>query len=732
MSSLEDTNERPNTLRQSDENSAPIHEIGVLLVHGIGQQRRGETLVDYGEPMVRWIQQWIDGSSLLVTEENFSAWLGSLESSRQTPSSSCGEIANPELDVLSHLYASNVEGLELRRVLARVISRYEGARSRGLGGNAEAISQHRYIRYIGGLAQVSHRFREKCPPNFSVDIEIVNVRGEIEKSSWLFAEAYWAESFPIPNVMKVSAWSLLVAPWVIANYFGTGISRAFHGLTSETGGRFKWKRVVALLHCMLHIVLIPTLIPFLVAVEILLVLVLILGAIPLDPLRKYLDRILRTFAAVIGDCFAFASSPLRTAMIVDQVKNDMDWLAKRCKHLVIVAHSQGAAVVYLTLATSRPANLRMLVTLGSGLRKLISTRKLDMPGITDTKLAIFLGCFITIYLVYACLRYLLPPIVWLPALQIGGLSGLEVGMIAGTILIFALLWLGYGAEEHDVEFWGWAESLRSHGCRWLDCFSSKDPVADGPTFDPTGELGSKFRAPDNWRPLEVQNTGSLFSDHNSYMTNRDQCLAEIICEITSYTNCAVPLHSLTSGDKIVIAKESQKRQFRIDQLRFLRMTSMILFGIVVWARWSQMTELGTWLDLRFDVSHSVYVIEWLWNAFDNPQQMLGIVGVAGLVFLLWLMPKVGWSVWNRFETWLFFQRLTIAKQDGDLLSSIFLNLGFSFYIAMFSGFVLTVAYVAWFWPIGVSPIVAIVLEVIVAICISALMKWHEVTCAHSP
>ncbi|HEX9670345.1 MAG TPA: hypothetical protein VGC93_12805 [Thermoanaerobaculia bacterium] len=35
------------------------YDLGVLLVHGIGQQGRGDTLVRFGEPIQRWLQRWI-------------------------------------------------------------------------------------------------------------------------------------------------------------------------------------------------------------------------------------------------------------------------------------------------------------------------------------------------------------------------------------------------------------------------------------------------------------------------------------------------------------------------------------------------------------------------------------------------------------------------------------------------------------------------------------------------
>jgi len=34
-------------------------DLGVLFVHGIGEQRRGETLTQFGEPLLAWIDTWL-------------------------------------------------------------------------------------------------------------------------------------------------------------------------------------------------------------------------------------------------------------------------------------------------------------------------------------------------------------------------------------------------------------------------------------------------------------------------------------------------------------------------------------------------------------------------------------------------------------------------------------------------------------------------------------------------
>ena len=44
---------------------APVAEFdtGVLLVHGIGVQRRAETLTEWSAPVLRWINAWLSGAT---------------------------------------------------------------------------------------------------------------------------------------------------------------------------------------------------------------------------------------------------------------------------------------------------------------------------------------------------------------------------------------------------------------------------------------------------------------------------------------------------------------------------------------------------------------------------------------------------------------------------------------------------------------------------------------------
>src|SRR5688572_1454140 len=59
----------------------PKHDFGVLFVHGVGQQPEGDTLLAWGEPLIRWADRWLSRGSKEGTTGSFHVL-----STRLTPS----------------------------------------------------------------------------------------------------------------------------------------------------------------------------------------------------------------------------------------------------------------------------------------------------------------------------------------------------------------------------------------------------------------------------------------------------------------------------------------------------------------------------------------------------------------------------------------------------------------------------------------------------------------------
>jgi len=80
----------------------------------------------------------------------------------------------------------------------------------------------------------------------------------------------------------------------------------------------------------------------------------------------------------LGDSLVFTDNKVINAAICSKVTADLTWLRQRCDRVVVLAHSQGAAVAHTVLRRSDTISVDRLVTFGSGLRKL-----LEVKSVTD-------------------------------------------------------------------------------------------------------------------------------------------------------------------------------------------------------------------------------------------------------------------------------------------------------------------------------------------------------------
>lgn len=76
---------------------APRADVGVLLVHGIGNHREGETLRAFGQPLLDWLRDWLQGEGgekargrVVVTEARFN--------DAHAPAHALAEVTGPSMD----------------------------------------------------------------------------------------------------------------------------------------------------------------------------------------------------------------------------------------------------------------------------------------------------------------------------------------------------------------------------------------------------------------------------------------------------------------------------------------------------------------------------------------------------------------------------------------------------------------------------------------------------------
>lgn len=524
---------RPADEHEMATGTSPKHEIGILFVHGIGEQKAGQTLVEFGEPICQWITQWLD----VAIEQWTGSGIGSggliewvrQQSDEGVPAELLTQNA-PELQIIDQIYSNrgpaDQKRLQLLTPLLDWLHEHKRKEAWGSVPDLKASGERYRLPFVGGRVTTENMSLSttehipEYPMSATLGIEVLKADGEVLHTSWKLAESHWADSFLPPKFLPMALWVIVIAPWTAGSYFTRRICRRYwvlEKLKSQRTGLGKSLLGYARL-CGL-VLAAPLALPMAFLTQISMGLLWLLWLPPVPALRRWSARFQQKLVAVLGDAHAFAASPLREAAIIDQVMRDLRWLEERCEKIVIVAHSQGAAIAYLCLRKWVPASVRLVVTFGSGMRKLEEFYKLRRPGLHMVRVTFVLGMILYYVVIQPLLSFAFTGTLF------GGVWGW--GWIAVWIVCIAFylgLLLGFTSEEENRDFWAWAQVLDKRKIRWLDIFSTADPVPNGPIFIEK----SNFVAPGALESVEVNNFGSVWADHTSYMRNRDEFLGTLV------------------------------------------------------------------------------------------------------------------------------------------------------------------------------------------------------------
>lgn len=217
-----------------------------------------------------------------------------------------------------------------------------------------------------------------------------------EEKPWLLADGWWADAFLPPSYKELVSWSIRALPWAIAIHIAQGYwqvhEKAEAAKATEGAPRL-------LRHSLSHIVassiaVIQLLFALALAPVCLLLLALTLpiGLLPIPQVRSLILAAQGTLVSTVGDSLAFGESPVRAALIRTRILERLSWLKKKCEKTIVVAHSQGAAVVmdalgaigetigdtqWLQKLAKSPEPPDTLVTFGAGTNQLASLKSLS-------------------------------------------------------------------------------------------------------------------------------------------------------------------------------------------------------------------------------------------------------------------------------------------------------------------------------------------------------------------
>ncbi|HYG25166.1 MAG TPA: hypothetical protein VEH04_20550 [Verrucomicrobiae bacterium] len=473
---------------------------------------------------------------------------------------------------------------------------------------------------------------------------IVSLQLPDGEQTWLIADGWWADVFLPPSYKELVSWSGRALPWAIALH----IAQSHWQLREQKGWRKAWGVAVTVLKLLAALVLAPVFV-FGLAIS------LVIGALPIPQLRAFLMAAQGTLISTVGDSLVFVESPIRAALIRTRLREDLKWLKTESDKTMIVAHSQGAAVVldalgairdpedesFKTADASSESNLvpDTLVTFGAGTNQLTCLKKLatGMPrrlgfnpvncamGAMLVSCAIILGLGVSVLQQHTTVRMILIAVGALGAclalvisIAMAGRKAIaslgkkfafirqhEQSIVLNSIVFGMLALIGlaiYAAQKTSLPLFSvslfyydlilllagvylvLSEDMRKAVTlvsmpaglgHWFDFYASADPVPNGPTRTTPPEPPSN-----QFKSALIFNEGSALSDHTTYWENIDGFVLQLarICADTANSSLQqfIPAHDVLADDRAL---------WRIRCLRFGNLMSLIgwvAVGLGIW------------------------------------------------------------------------------------------------------------------------------------------------------
>jgi hypothetical protein len=632
-----------------DEPASPTCSLGILFVHGIGQQTRAGTLVTCGQALCQWLNRWVGGAA---------------EAGSAVPPGGAMEVVDASL----------------------------------VGQDAAEPA-----------APAWARLRIQVPG-----------AGTSQERTWLLAESWWASVFIPPSYSALARWGILIVPWTLAYHFGARLRRARTQLVMPKYGLMRrlWRASAELAYVLLALALMPL-------VVLTIGLLLVIGLIPLPRVRSLVGAIQRRLAWSVGDSFVLVDSPIQRAAIIGQVRRDLAWLAGKCQRIAVIAHSQGAAAAHAAVREDPPPQLRLLVTLGSGVNKLSALQAIQasparwmpwrasagilMLGVSlptvlrtmwtaDLPLGlVMLGIVFLAFMVLSVLLLSLSaeqrlsdkpanPAPSPSASQVGSVRSTAkwIEIVLGIAILLALvvltIWLLHDVGGMAWIFWGgflllqrglaaawdWQpnpEDVRlPRGVAWLDVFASADPVPNGPLF-PAGTSTAPLRSE------EVANRGSAVSDHTTYWASSDEFVGLVAGAVARVDGLRVD--RLRPTDRVHLRVARQQRRWRVGWLRATRTLVLLLTGSALLLQRNNLPRLGAAAaEVTGSFTERLPLVDFSWSLDDASGPIASLVGGLGIVAVgvVCYAGLLGiWRWWDRTAIGHYFQRLDASWFDLPFL-----------------------------------------------------------------
>lgn len=556
------------------------YDLAVLFVHGIGEQRTSDTLRSWIDPVVSTLNDYYKSQIYGIAKQN--------------------DLSEEFLSVLNSKKSLS------KHYVPKLLSGYDNHIKHAVDDIEDSIQKDFPSReesgggdIIDGAAGYTEFHPEQVestdPPNAIVDIAELEINGKINNYRWIFAESNWVEFSRPPSFSDLAYWAIGVGPLILAHYY--------RALTTKRNLLFKALLVAPI--CVL-----------VTAIQLAMMALMCAAIVPSSWVRERVFRFQRKLLGSIGDSYVFINDDLQSLAIRNSIKKNINWLSRRSNKLIVIAHSQGAAIskeVLRSLHLERFDKIKMskLITLGSG--------EIILKSLKETRWSLPSGWVTLIGF-------------WLVTLSLLLSIGISEYYLLITVIGIVLIYYGVSRLV-----WDDLDEPERYFLPPIDeYFSSRDPVSYG-----LKEFHDKVS---NYNAVEITNRKSIFTDHNTYWENKAEFVFPVIRALRSFSKNTINKggvnHKDDKRDQTIKARLSSTRKKAVYCLQGLKLLTLFCF-LVLFAE--NQDKLLSFIETVFfnkirpesDGLGSQYL--------DNISLLISIITPYLFYFLLAVPAWISWS-----------------------------------------------------------------------------------------
>jgi hypothetical protein len=239
------------------------------------------------------------------------------------------------------------------------------------------------------------------------------------------------------------------------------------------------------------------------------------------------------------------------------------------------------------------------------------------------------------------------------------LAGIGLALIVAVCLVCNFYWRDDFTRE--------PEPIRHGGgkLRWADYYASADPVPNGRLFDPDDDPDGTWLV-----EKEVWNFGSIIRDHTTYTSSEDDFLGCMTNELFKVTGT-----TLDETELAHLRRARWRGWWRVWWLTSARALSAVTTVVILYRVWGHLPRIGHRIAVWshhvgplhavgkrvVDALDSVLII-----GHPTRAEIAGILTVFGVAAIAYVLLAATWTYWQKQDIKRFYRRFT-PEDDTDPL-----------------------------------------------------------------